>query len=369
MRNHYKFSKEYKDMVYKRVLNKLKSIYKDTIDFSKFVEFHDNTKTEETFKCNKHNIWFKRRLDLMQKGHTGCPLCRKDNKTIRCLNRRLTTEEFVKRANIVNGNKYTYEKAVYITNTTPIIVTCPRHGDWVTRPANHISNNKKVSSGCPKCAAEKTSMRCTKSKEQFLKEAKRIHGNKYLYNKSEYNKTDIPITITCRKHGDFQQLPYIHLKGHGCPICSSSRGENKIALILDELGLKYVREYVIKTSEHRYRYDFYIPKLKLLIEYHGEQHFAPVKYFGGLEKYKQVFISDREKLELSLVKGMHIIVIPYDKNDDLQDYLVFSISLYYRYRDGDNFYRNFLELAKAKNWDKNATYLDAKPYLLYKRKT
>lgn len=358
----------YKQVIYTRILNKLKSIFKDSIDYSKFTTFHDNRKTPETFKCVKHNMWFKKTLELMQKGHTGCPACKKEIKAKQISKQCLTTAEFIKRANAINNNRYTYDKAVYVNNVTPITVTCPIHGDWQTRPANHISTHKRISSGCPKCAAEKTALRCTKTLDQFLVEAKSIHGDKYDYDKVVYKKTDLPVTIVCRKHGEFKQLPYIHLKGHGCPVCSSSRGENKIAICLDELNLRYEREYVLDTAEHRYRFDFYIPKLGLLIEYHGEQHFAPIKYFGGYPKFHKVYISDREKEHLARTKNMYLIVIPYEQYSRLKDFLLFSISRYYRYKDGDTYYKSFLELAKAKNWGNDATYQTAKPYLLYNKK-
>ena len=32
-----------------------------------------------------------------------------------------------------------------------------------------------------------------------------------------------PVTIICPKHGEFQQKPYKHLNGQGCPICGQIR--------------------------------------------------------------------------------------------------------------------------------------------------
>ena len=53
------------------------------------------------------------------------------------------------------------------------------------------------------------------------------HNNKYDYSKSKYIDTETKITITCKVHGDFEQLPHNHLKGHGCPKCYYDNNRNK----------------------------------------------------------------------------------------------------------------------------------------------
>ncbi len=57
-----------------------------------------------------------------------------------------------------------------------------------------------------------------KTREQFIKEAQKIHGDKYDYSKVEYINTDIKVIIICKEHGDFEQIPKIHITGSGCPI-------------------------------------------------------------------------------------------------------------------------------------------------------
>ena len=55
--------------------------------------------------------------------------------------------------------------------------------------------------------------------EIFIKKAQKIHGDKYSYIKSLYVRYHDKLIITCFKHGDFQQSPYLHLRGSGCPLC------------------------------------------------------------------------------------------------------------------------------------------------------
>jgi 5-methylcytosine-specific restriction endonuclease McrA len=51
---------------------------------------------------------------------------------------RLTTEEFVAKATQVHGGRYTYEKVVYQNTKSQIVVTCPKHGDYVVTPVIHL---------------------------------------------------------------------------------------------------------------------------------------------------------------------------------------------------------------------------------------
>lgn len=60
-----------------------------------------------------------------------------------------------------------------------------------------------------------------KTTEEFVSDARIIHGDKYDYSKVEYIQNKIHVCITCPVHGDFWQKPNVHLSGCGCPICKS----------------------------------------------------------------------------------------------------------------------------------------------------
>lgn len=60
-----------------------------------------------------------------------------------------------------------------------------------------------------------------KTTEQFIIDARKVHGDKFDYSKAEYHGNKIPITIICPKHGEFQQIPNNHLHGKGCPKCKA----------------------------------------------------------------------------------------------------------------------------------------------------
>jgi hypothetical protein len=55
--------------------------------------------------------------------------------------------------------------------------------------------------------------------EEFIEEAKKIHGNLYDYCFFIYKGINEKNKIICNIHGEFWQSPHDHLKGRGCPLC------------------------------------------------------------------------------------------------------------------------------------------------------
>ena len=62
-----------------------------------------------------------------------------------------------------------------------------------------------------------------KNTEEFIKEAREKHGDKYDYSKVDYVNNSTKICIICPQHGEFWQRPNSHLSGHGCPKCNRNQ--------------------------------------------------------------------------------------------------------------------------------------------------
>ena len=58
--------------------------------------------------------------------------------------------------------------------------------------------------------------------DSFIEKAKRIHGDRYDYSKTDYKNNSTKICIICPVHGEFWQTPKNHLKGCNCPKCSGT---------------------------------------------------------------------------------------------------------------------------------------------------
>jgi hypothetical protein len=55
--------------------------------------------------------------------------------------------------------------------------------------------------------------------QTFIMKSNEVHNNKYDYSKSIYINSTTKINITCKEHGEFEQLPLNHLAGRGCNKC------------------------------------------------------------------------------------------------------------------------------------------------------
>ena len=62
--------------------------------------------------------------------------------------KRLTKEEFIRRANEIHGEgTYCYDNVVYVNAHTKVTIYCPKHGQFEQSPNNHLYQK----SGCPTC--------------------------------------------------------------------------------------------------------------------------------------------------------------------------------------------------------------------------
>ena len=113
-------------------------VHGDKCDYSKTIFSGVNNPVLIT--CKKHG-------DFYQSGEThlrgsGCPLCAKENK-------KMTTEEYVRRCTQVHNHKYDYSLVEYRDIQERVTIICPIHGSF-----EQIANSHLRGQGCPKCKSE-----------------------------------------------------------------------------------------------------------------------------------------------------------------------------------------------------------------------
>lgn len=186
------------------------------------------------------------------------------------MGKKYNTEDFIKNAKAIHGDKYDYSKVEYINSKTKVCIVCPEHGEFWQTPEKHFANH-----GCHLCGGTKHS--CN---EDFIIKANSIHNNKYDYSKVEYVNNKSKVCIICPEHGEFFQEPHNHLKGKGCPVCAKEITRPK----------KYNTEKFINESIkiHGYKYDYsktdYIDestKVCIICPNHGEFWQTPYLHLNG----------------------------------------------------------------------------------------
>jgi len=120
-----------------------------------------------------------------------------------------------------------------------------------------------------------------KTTEQFINEARSVHGEEYIYDESIYEEKDKKLKIICKKHGEFWQTPANHIRGkQGCPKCKYEK------LSINQRSNK--EEFVKKANElHNGRYKYigkYInnrTETTIVCPIHGEFLQTPHVHLSG----------------------------------------------------------------------------------------
>ena len=170
-------------------------------------------------------------------------------------------ETFIQKAVDIHGDKYDYSKVVLKKSGDKICIICPTHGEFWMKYGNHLNGKQ----GCPKCGLITRSEKRKKTFEQFVFDAKQVHGDKYDYSKVEYINTDSYVTIICPIHGEFEQRPYHHISGNGCPKCNGG-----IAFNNDEFIEKCKKIHNNKYDYSKVEYKGIYQKICVICPIHGE---------------------------------------------------------------------------------------------------
>ena len=101
-----------------------------------------------------------------------------------------------------------------------------------------------------------------KTKEEFIEDAIKVHGNKFDYSKVKYINSKTKVCIICPEHGEFWQLPYNHLQGKGCPKCANIATGNKLRIYDKNMCMKIAQQCKRKIDLIRLNYQVYRIMLK-----------------------------------------------------------------------------------------------------------
>jgi ssDNA-binding Zn-finger/Zn-ribbon topoisomerase 1 len=221
-----------------KFVKKATAVHGDRYDYSN-VQYETSIEDVEIL-CTKHGIFLQRPANhLMGK---GCPQCGQDRSAEL---QRDTLEGFSKKAHQVHNDKYIYPAQQYVNGLSKIEIICPVHGKFYQAPTKHLAG-----SGCQECGLSKRGLARRGSTESFVGIAIQTHGEKYDYSKVEYVLSTLPVTIICREHGEFEQIPWNHLSGVGCPACSNlSRAETNRMSFSDFV----IRANKLHKNQYQYR--------------------------------------------------------------------------------------------------------------------
>lgn len=183
----------------KNFITKSKKLHKNKYDYSKVS--YTNANIEVIIVCPIHGDFSQKPAKHYNRGH-GCPKCGGTNKP--------STDEFIKKAKEVHGNKYNYVPTNYKSSLEKIQIVCPVHGVFKQTPKDHLNG-----CGCSDCGGVPKI-----TTKRFIVRATVIHNAKYDYSLVDYKSYNEKVTIICPIHGKFKQAPMVHFRGGGCSKCN-----------------------------------------------------------------------------------------------------------------------------------------------------
>jgi hypothetical protein len=229
--------------------------------------------------------------------------------------------EFLERAREIHGYKYTYpflKEKVILSDKIDIEYNGVEYQQSVVK---HLMGR------CP----EKSSTR--QSKEDFIKKAIKVWGDKYDYSLVHYKNMLTPITILYRGI-KYEQRPSSHLEGMAPEFRKNEesiirdlldqndfKGEREIKDFLKKFKIDFKQKYMLDRIE----FDFYLPSLRVCIEFDGIYHFQPVEELGGLNTYEKVKIDEKIKSDYCEDNYIELVKIRYDQIENI--YMILWSSL------------------------------------------
>ena len=246
-------------------IKKARKVHGNKYDYSKIG--YVNARTKVYIICPKHGHGKFEQTPHNHLRGTGCPKCGKNIKT---------TNQFIKESTEKHKGKYDYSKVEYVNNKTKVCIICSEHGEFWQTPTSHLSGQ-----GCPKCSADKTLGRQTSTKEDFIKKARKVHGNKYDYSKLNYVDSKTKVCIICPEHGEYWQMPSIHLSGKECPKCCIEKFFEKFAYSKEDFIKKSREIHGQKYNYSKVEYVNYGTKVRIICHEHGEFWQSPKNHFQG----------------------------------------------------------------------------------------
>lgn len=205
---------------------------------------------------------------------------------------------------------------------------CPNgHEDY----SSSISNRNRGGCGCPKCSPA-LKYTIEKVREFVESQGHILISRKYINCKEK-------LKVRCPECKEIFLISFDNFRrGKRCPHCSISKGAKKVEEELISLGFKKKRDFVREKAfddcfyKKRLRFDFYLPKYNLLIEYQGEQHYFPVKFGGksdleSKKRFQENLIRDNLKIEYSKTKNIKLLIIPYWEKKNIRKILSTELNL------------------------------------------
>ncbi len=121
-----------------------------------------------------------------------------------------------------------------------------------------------------------------KTTEQFINDARNVHGNKYDYSNTIYETAAIKVKIRCIKHDwEFPQTPNDHLSGKGCKKCAVEKRTKSRKITLEQFIKRSRKKHGNKYDYSKVILDGVDNHVIIICPIHNEFPQRPAKHMRG----------------------------------------------------------------------------------------
>ncbi|MCE3075823.1 endonuclease domain-containing protein [Chryseobacterium gwangjuense] len=278
-------------------------------------------------------------LSIIQSENTRIPIVE--------LNRRiqLSTEPLV----INKQTVIKYSEKLH-NNNTVVMVKCNlfgHHKEMFPQTAVSIGKNNI----CPECC--KTRDYKKKNGEDLIDKINDILKNKnnsfsFFGSINRNNKGIIFYELICENCGCSEWEREKYVESVKCKVCypNDTLGESRVIKYLNfqNITFKKQKKFPGLKNNMELKCDFFIPKLNLIIEYDGHQHYYPIDYFKGFKSFKNTIKCDWIKNRYALKNRINILRIPFKEYDNLENLIDDAIAKINSQEHSFKNYYNFLNV-------------------------
>lgn len=205
----------------------------------------------------------------------------------------------------------------YVKNThTYYKVKCKKCGHIRETTLANLTKNLKC--GC------ETSVYRDRTPQEFINECNKYYNNELELVGNYINQTTKVLLRhkPCGMIWSVRPSDIIHGRSH-CPKCRTqeSLGVKRIREFLELNNILFEQEKRLEDS--RQRFDFYLPKYNLAIEYNGKQHYVFNSFFHKTEEgFKQYQERDLKKQEYCKKHNINLLIISYLEDNNIENIIL-----------------------------------------------
>lgn len=120
-----------------------------------------------------------------------------------------------------------------------------------------------------------------KTTEEFIEEARLVHGDKYDYSRVEYKSAHEKVNIICPIHGEFWQTAHNHLRGQECYKCGLEKRNKKNTKTTEKFIEDSRKIHGDKYDYSKVKYQGCEKKVCIICPIHGEFWQTPSVHLSG----------------------------------------------------------------------------------------